>query len=797
MNSTVMHSRPNRSVLPYCLFVSGAAALIYEIVWLRQISLVMGHTVYALSAVLTAFLGGLALGADVGGRWVQRRGASIRLYAGIELMIACGALAVPGWLWLIEPVFGIAYRGLGSTFVLLSFAQFALCAAVLLVPTLLIGMTLPIVIALLTSDEGEIAIEAGWLYALSTFGGVVGAGMAGLVLLPQIGQWGTTIFAAALNLGVAIAAMCSPSTRACPNKGPAHRVEPAKIKPQSRLTPGWTSPPHASLVLLYSLAGFAALALEVAWVRIVSLSIGSTTYGFTITLVTYISGIAVGSLVLPRLRWISSNPVRAIISLHILVSVWTLLSLPYLGTLPIQIAALMNSAHTFESLFLSELLLVFVTIAVPTIAMGGIFPLVANLLHRAHASAGRAVGSAYTANTLGSIAGSLAAGFVLVPWIGMRGTIILSAVLTAVVGLGYLLPNRELSSRAKFSLASAVVFITSTGAYFLPHWDQEIVTSGPYVHGKQVYSYSQRKDVTFTKSIQLTFGPLIDYQEGPTTVVAVRKPAEDYLQLWVGGILEGTTQGRLFQFLGHLPMSLHGSARKVLIVGLGSGTTLSSVVKHAVEHVDSVEISPEVVGMARKHFAPFLGGALDDPRVRVLVGDGRNHLRHSQNMYDVIVSQPTYPWVSGAASLFTHEYFSEIKEHLAPGGIACVWFDSESEDISDSIIRTWQDVFPNAYLFAPLTARQRNVLIGYRDDDEISMSSLDKAMAIPAVKSEMTQAGFRLPQDVLARLAAGPDDLAKQQFEAPINTDENGYVEFHAFPDSIDARLKQYVFIKD
>jgi spermidine synthase len=757
----------------------------------------MGHTVYALSAVITAFLGGLALGADVGGRWVQRRGVSIRFYAGIELMIAFGALSVPGLLWVIEPVFGIVYRGLGSTFALASFAQFALCAAVLLVPTLLIGMTRPVVVALLRSDQEEIAIEAGWLYALSTFGGVVGAGMAGLILLPQIGQWGTTIFAAALNLGVAIAAMCSPSTRACSNNVLAHRVELPKIHPKSQLDPGWTAPSCASLVLLYSLAGFAALSLEVAWVRIVSLSIGSTTYGFTITLVTYILGIAIGSMVLPRLRWISSNPVRAIFGLHLLVSVWTLLSLPYLGTLPIRVAALMSSAHSFESLFLSELLLVFITIAIPTIAMGGIFPLVANLLNRALASAGRAVGSAYTANTLGSIAGSLAAGFVLVPWIGMRGTIVLSAVLTAVVGIGYLLPSRELSSRAKFSLASAVVFITGTGSYFMPHWNQEIVTSGPYIHGKQVYSYSERRGVAFTESIQRYFGSLIDYQEGPTTVVAVRKLTDEYLQLWVGGVLEGTAQGRLFQFLGHLPLSLLGNARKVLMVGLGSGTTLSSVVKHPVEHVDSVEISPEVVGMARKHFTPFLGGALDDPRVRILVGDGRNHLRHSQNMYDVIVSQPTYPWVSGAASLFTHEYFSEIKEHLAPRGIACVWFDSEIGDVSESIIRTWQDVFPNAYLFAPLNTRQRNVLIGYRDDDEISRSNLAKAMAIPAVKSEMANSNFHRPQDVLERMVAGPEDLAKEQLEAPINTDENGYVEFHAFPDSIDTLLKEYIFLID
>jgi spermidine synthase len=757
----------------------------------------MGHTVYALSAVLTAFLGGLALGAEVGGRWVQRRGVSIRFYAGIELMIACGALAVPALLWVIEPVFGVVYRGLGSSFALASFAQFALCAVVLLAPTLLIGMTLPVVVALLRSDQKEFAIEAGWLYALSTFGGVVGAGLAGLVLLPQIGQWGATLFAAALNLGVAGAAMWSPSTRVRSNNGLVHGVEPPKAQPEPQLSPGWTAPSRASLVFLYSAAGFAALALEVAWVRIVSLSIGSTTYGFTITLVTYIFGIAIGSTVLPRLRWISSNSVRAILILHVLVAIWSLFSLPYLGTLPIRIAALMNSAHTFESLFLSELLLVFITIAIPTIAMGGIFPLVANLLHCAFGSAGRAVGAAYAANTLGSIAGSLAAGFVLVPRIGMRGTIVLSAVLTAIVGIGYLLPNRELSSRAKLSLASAVVIITSAGAYFMPHWNQEIVTSGPYIHGKQVYAYSERRGVAFTDSVQRYFGPLIDYREGPTTVVAVRKLTDDYIQLWVGGVLEGTTSGKLFKFLGHLPMSLHGSARKVLIIGLGSGTTLSSVTKHAVEHVDSVEISPEVVAIARKHFAPFLGGALDDPRVRIIVGDGRNHLRHSRNIYDVIISQPTYPWVSGAASLFTREYFLEIKEHLATGGIACVWFDNSSEDMSESIIRTWQSVFPRAYLFAPLSERQRNVLIGYRDDGEISMSKLAKAMAIPEVKSEMAQAGFGRPEDVLERMAAGPNDLAKERFEAPINTDENGYVEFHAFPDSINALLKEYIFLMD
>lgn len=778
--------KPRWSMLPACLVASGAAALIYEVVWLRQIALVMGSTVYALSTVLTVFLGGLALGAYLGGRLVQRRGATARLYAGLEVGIAATALLVPVLLRAFDPLFGVAYRGAGSSLTLLSLVQFALCVVVLLLPTMLMGMTLPVVVAVLRPDRRGIAVDAGRLYGLNSLGAVIGAASAGLLLLPELGQWGTTLFAAATNVLAGAVALLGPGRKAQPDAD----APPSREVDADEAPTGWPAPSVRRLIVLYTLAGFTALSLEVGWVRIVSLAIGSTTYGFTITLTTFIAGLALGSLVLPRLRWIRRNPVRAIFALHLVVTLWTLASIPFLGTLPVRVAEMMSTEVTFQSVLISEFLLVQLTIAVPTIAMGGVFPLVADLVHRSVRSAGRAVGVAYAANTLGNIAGSLVAGFVLVPAIGMRTTIVLSAVVFALLAIGYLLPAGAEARVAprKLLLAGFVVLVTAIAACTLPAWDREIVTSGPYVHGRDVETSRREADISYSRAVREQFGELIDYREGPTTVAAVRASPSGQLELWVGGVLEARVALELFRFLGHLPMTLHGNARTALVVGLGSGTTLASVAKHAAESVDCVEISPEVVAIARQHFTHLLGGVFEDPRVNMIVGDGRNHLRHSGKSYDVIVSQPTYPWVAGASNLFTREYFTEIRDHLNPGGIACVWSWAEGDDVQESILRAWRDVFPNAYRFSPY---DRHILVGIRDPGQLSAANASAALQNPAVRAELKDFGLQSGEDLMKMIVSGPDELAGLLLNAPVNTDNNGFVEFRALPTTVASRLKR------
>jgi spermidine synthase len=765
-----------------CLILSGAAALIYEVLWLRQLGLVMGHTAYALSTVLTSFLGGLALGAYAGGRWVKRGLASARLYAAIELAIALVAVAMPLLIAALDPVFGVAYRALTDRFLAYNVVQFALSGAVLLVPTFLMGTTLPIVAGVVVRREDEVGASTGLLYALNSLGGVLGASLAGFVLLPGFGMAATGRIAAALNVVAALVAFAAarrsaagaapaPANDALPVEPARASEAPAAIAEPALRPAGWPVPGPGFLAVLYATSGFAALALQVGWARLVGFSMGSTTYSFTITVSTYIVGLALGSLILPRIRPLARDPVRALFLLHAVIALWTIATLPYLGDLPGRVLDLFGAKDlSVHRVLAGQTLLVLATIAVPTIAMGGMFPLVTQLLQRAVASTGYATGLSYAANTLGNIAGSWIAGFVLIPAIGMRGTVMFSAFLSAAVGMLYLAP--ALRSHPSWTLlrAGALAAAVALLAWWLPSWQQHMLVTAPYLLAKQVAQVGSDK---LRERLKVD-GEILEQREGPTGIVTVQKSA-NMLFLYQDGLDESGSHGHAIRLLGHLPMLFHGNAKDVLIVGLGGGQTLRAVLSYPIDRVDSVEISEDVRQVAEKYFAADL---LADPRSHVIIGDARNHLRYAPELYDVIISQPSYPWMAGASDLFTREYFEDLRDRLKPGGVACSWFFTFDDPSRESIIRAFSEVFPNAYLL--MVMGQPRALIGMRDPRPIDDAAMALALASPAAVRDLQAFGLRTPADV-KRLIVGRDAGLKQRKpDAPVNSDDNSYVGFNA-----------------
>lgn len=738
-----MRARP----LAFCLALSGAAALIDEVVWFRELSLVMGHTAYALAALLTAFLGGLAAGAYLAGRWVDRRGATVRQYAAIEIVVALTAPAVPLVLRLFDPAFGAAYRAFGDGLATHSLAQFVLCALVLFVPTVAMGMTLPVLLAVVAPDDRGIESDTSLFYALNAFGGVAGATLAGLVLLPRLGAQSTLYVAAGLNLAAAAIAFglrgASPSERA--TEAPREH--------------SWPAP--RGLAVLYGLAGFSALALQVGWARVVTLSVGSTVYGFTITLATFVFGIAAGSLAVARIRYLVVEPVRALFALHATIALWTIASLPHLGTLPSRVAAIMGTTYGFYGVWAAELGVVATTILVPTLAMGAIFPLVAELLRREQRSSGRAVGVAYASNTLGSIVGSMAAGFVFVPWLGMRGTIVLSAALSAALAIAYL------PSAKRLVLGGLLAAVVAGAAFIMPAWDRDLLTSAPFGKSAQVGAQ---------------IGERIAYVEGPTTVASVRRAPNGIRVLYSGGVLESLSGGNAHRYLAHQALLLHASAQRVLVVGLGAGYTLEAALDHPVAQVDCVEIAPEIVALTREHFATE---ALADPRTHVWVADGRTHLRHADETYDVIASQPSYPWMAGAASLFTREYFAAMRERLAPGGVAVIWFPGTDDRAARSVFAAWRSVFDNAYRFAPAYGNEVHYLVGINGAEPIDPRFVRYAFQTERADKGAEAAGIPDAETLLGRIRPWPE---ARDDDPPANTDDNAYVEHRAFRALVEDR---------
>ena len=281
---------------------------------------------------------------------------------------------------------------------------------------------------------------------------------------------------------------------------------------------------------------------------------------------------------------------------------------------------------------------------------------------------------------------------------------------------------------------------------------------------------------------------MIDYREGATAVVAVKRKG-GLLRLNVGGYTEAASQGHVQNVLGHLPLLLHGNARNVLIIGLGSGATLGSVLRHPVTAVDTVEVSREVRDVARDHFSRFTGAPLDDPRTHLIIGDGRNHLEHARKTYDVVISQPSVPWFSGAAGMFTREGFADMRAALAPGGVAAIWYVSWTEETRDfrSLLRTWTDVFPNAYLFET-RAERTFLLVGFADEAaRLAADRVVAGLARPSVGQELVSFDYRDTADVLGYVILGGEALRRWADGAPLNTDDTAYIEF-AGPEGMIGR---------
>ena len=432
------------------------------------------------------------------------------------------------------------------------------------------------------------------------------------------------------------------------------------------------------------------------------------------------------------------------------------------------------------------------TILVPTLAMGAMFPLVSALALRRGSTTGHAVGTTYAANTWGGILGSFVAGFILVPQIGMRASVVVSGVLSALVGLSFLAPAiRSVQPRAGVWAAAVVGLVA--GAWFIaPDWDRNIVTSGPYLSGKSIMRRADSETDEGVRAAMLDrFDELVDYREDATGVVTVKRRGSNW-SLQVGGKSDAFSYASTQNLIAHLPLALHGSAREVLIVGLGSGSTLGSALTHPVDRVDSVEISSAVVEFARKYFSTYTRDALNDPRATVHIGDGRNHLRHARRTWDVIVSQPSNPWISGAASLFTREYFSDIRDHLEPGGIACAWFkpsDAESHTMT-SVLRTWAEVFEYPFLFESRVIGEF-VLIGTVDRPTFSLAEVERSFSRPQVLADLRRIRIASAEDLVGYLLTGPEGVRAIAREGVVNTDDNAHIEFLA-PTAVfqDVRLQ-------
>ena len=765
---------------------SGFAGLIYEVCWTRLLTLILGHSTAAARAVVAAFLGGLAVGAALGGPLAVRltRSASLYAYVALELGVVSAAILLPFEARALTPLLRAAYAN-GDVGTLFATVRLVSCLLMVFVPAAALGATFPIAIRWFASDSGHPARRTGVLYAVNTTGAALGALVAGFLLIPSLGLSATTLVGVAASvlavlcvIGVIVfdrSAKAEPiagtPTKPQRSKAPRAPKAAAKSKPVDDTTaaaPAWLP------ITVLGISGFAALIHEIAWTRMLALILGPTIYAFSAALAAVVAGVAIGSALgtsiaarsRHRVAWLMVALVAAALS-----NAWTA-SLAG-GTVPHLVAHYMATSSTAFDQLLRQGTLLTAALIIPTaICFGAAFPLGLATI-RTSSRVASEFGMVYATNTVGAVAGSLLCGFVFIPRFGLHGTLDVVTVCLMLATFAIVLSKAVTTTTGTVGAAAAA--LAGLVLMFAPQWDRAMLASGAYLYAPYV-----PKNLDLDS--QLKAGTLLYDRDGASATVSVKR-LTGTLTLAVDGKVDASNRSDMLtqKLVAHLPLLLHDHPRDVAIVGLGSGVTVGAALRHPVGRIDVIELSPEVVE-ASHFFDADNQHALADPRAHLIVGDGRSHLLLSSKKYDVIISEPSNPWIAGVAALFTKEFFEMARARLAPHGMICQW--AHTYNITDhdlrSIVATFTSVFPNATL--SLVGGDDVVLVASNDDrDDLAArweSTIGRHWQRPGVAADLATVGATEPFSISSLFIGGSRELKRYTELATILTDDEMALEF-------------------
>ena len=764
-----------------CFFLSGASGLVFEAVWTRELTLVFGSTALAMSTVLSVFMGGLALGSWLAGRFADRIADRLRAYALAEAGVGLYALGVPLVLAGYPALNAAMYRVLGSSAVGLSLARFVAAALLLLIPTTLMGATLPLLSRHFVRDDGSsVAGTVGRLYAINTFGAVVGTFVGGFVLLPDVGVRATNYTAAATNLTLAAAVWLARRRLA------SHPVDDELAS--VRLESDAPAPPVFDATLLqrrvalvaFALSGAVAMIDQVLWTRALAIIIGSSVYSFTLILLAFLVGLAGGAALLSRLTARTSRPMEWLAGVHLATAAMIGLSYLLMDKLPSAFLGLLRGgAFSVDGIIFCQFLLAALAVLPATLCMGGVLPLTVRVVARSLESVGRDVGTAYSVNTLGAIIGSFAAGFIVLPVAGLQRGLGIGAVTTVVLASVLLVVARPNPKRYVAALLLPVVALACIRV--LPRWSLRHFSAG-------LFRVSIAKDII--ESNKWALPELLYYHDGIATTVSVEKWKRTVALKNNGKVDASNGDDMSTQIMvGLMPFVFWKAAHadtdkkpRAAVIGFGSGVTIGAVTQFPMQHADVVELEPAVVEAGARFFGPWNHHPEQDPRVRVIIGDGRNFLTQASDKYDVIVSEPSNPWITGVSNLFTVDYWKLARGRLADDGVFCQWaqlYEMSSKNIK-VILKSFAEVFPYTYVFAAEDLSSDVILVATNHPLKLDVHALSLGFADETLRKELKRGGVESAEDVIAYLLLTPDEIPAFTAGSPLNTDDDAIIEFGA-----------------
>lgn len=750
--------KPRLRLLPLLFVVSGACGLIYEIVWSQLLIRVMGGTTYAVTTVLVAFMAGLGLGSYVGGRLSQRWVNPVRAYAVLELAIGAYALVLPALLKAALPLYKAIYPYVQDAPIQLTLVRFAVSALVLMVPTAMMGATLPLLIQHWVRSGAGVGRAAAWMYGVNTAGAVVGTALAGYVLVPLLGISTTTYIAASLNVLVGLLAFAiGPPGQQTISTREVH--QPDDGEPWRLLRPRAVGVTLA----LFAASGFAGMVYQVVWTRVLIPHLGPHTYSFTCVLTAFILGLALGGMAAARLADRCRNPLYVLGCVEALAALGGLIVAVILDAFPMIVRQIAGRFHHDPRVMLAaQFVAVTAVLFIPTFCMGMVFPLAVRIVAGRAQDAGRSAGRSYLFNTFGTIAGSFVAGFILIPWqrVGLSGAMVIGVGIHAAGALVMLFYGAVDGIRKLPAWPVALAACMLPAYWYAPELDRSEFAQ---------ISYLATDPTTTGTSTNIQY-----YREGVDATVMVNL-VDGFKSLVINNKADGSTalSDSTTQLLaGHLPMLLAPDPRDVLVIGWGTGMTVGAVTRYeSVRRIDAVEISDAVLG-AERVFADVNGDARGDQRVNLIQQDGRNFLLMTDQKYDVIISEPSNPWVAGMANLFTREYYETCREHLAEGGVFLAWMHSYTVDLREfkSILATVAEVMPYVTLWGH---RGDFMMVSSNEPIQMPMVRWLERLDRPIIAEDLARIDYHRPEHLLSLYIGDRELIREWTKSARLHTDDH------------------------
>ncbi len=740
-------------LLATLFFFSGACALVYQVMWLRLLALVFGVTVYAASTVLAGFMAGLAVGSFAAGRVAGRLRRPLVAFGLAEILVGLTALASPVVLDRLTALWVAVHPSLPTSLTAITVIRFVCAFGVLILPTSLMGATLPLIVRSAIKDEPRVGARIGVLYAINTTGAIVGALIAGFYFISEIGV--SQSFAIAALTNVAIGAVAIAAAFALPTATPSHAAA-TESTDERHGSEALTATQRRAVLWTFFLSGLLSLALEIVWFRMLVVYLRPTAYAFTIMLAVVLAGIAFGSaLATPLLRqrraWL---PVLTVIQL--LIGITAALSFNALARSQAILETVSGSGSWLAALgidaYLAPIVVSSVVAMLPaTLLLGLAFPMGLTLWAGDDTSeeTTRRVGVFYSLNVLGAIIGSIAAGFVSLPAVGSQGSLLVASGLAVVSSV--ILAVSQWRTRPNFAGFMALV--------------------GPVVFGMTALNTVNPFEVAFERFHRGEH--LLWRKEGVQTTVAIHERPGDRRSMRVM-YLDGMHQANdsdstafVHHRIGALPVILHQNPTTALVVGMGGGATPGAVARFDVD-VDVVELSEAVVE-GSDYFTRINFDLLKRPNVHLRVDDGRNYLLMTRKKYDVITADIILPRHAGAGALYSREYFQLVRNALAEGGLALQWNGGETETEFKMLMRTFISVFPHTTLWG-----DGSLMLGSLKPFELSQSAFEARRQRPGFTDL-----FDWDINTMRRLyVAGPDALRAFVGEGPMLTDDKPVIEY-------------------